>query len=80
MRTTVRLNEHLLDEAKKMAAKRGQTLTALIEEGLRQILQSSKKSASKPHVKLMTFKGDGLSAGVDLDHTSELLDLMDDRA
>jgi hypothetical protein len=35
MRTTVRLNKPLLERARKEAARRGITLTALIEQGLR---------------------------------------------
>ena len=35
MRTTVRLAEALLGRAKREAARRGVTLTALIEQGLR---------------------------------------------
>jgi Arc/MetJ family transcription regulator len=35
MRTTVRLDEHLLAEAKKQAAASGKTLTAVLEQALR---------------------------------------------
>jgi predicted transcriptional regulator len=36
MRTTIRLDPHLLAEAKKLAAASGRTLTAVIEEALRE--------------------------------------------
>ena len=35
MRTTVRLDEHLLAEAKKHAAESAKTLTAVLEQALR---------------------------------------------
>lgn len=38
MRTTVRLDDRLLEAAKREAARRGETLTALIERGLRLVL------------------------------------------
>lgn len=38
MRTTVRINDQLLAEAKQYAAQTEQTLTAIIEEALRQML------------------------------------------
>ena len=38
MRTTVRLDDALLEQAKREAARRGETVTALIERGLRLVL------------------------------------------
>ena len=37
-RTTVRLNEHLLAQAKEFAARQRKTLTSVIEDGLRAVL------------------------------------------
>ena len=42
MRTTIRLNENLLERAKARAAAEGRTLTSLIEEGLTVILATPK--------------------------------------
>lgn len=76
MRTTVRLDEHLLAAAKKHAAESGQTLTAVLEQALRESLaRRSPKVKPKP-VRLKTVKGSGVRAGVDLDDTASLLDLM----
>lgn len=41
MKTTLNLNDALLRNAKKAAAARGITLTALFEEGLRQVLSGN---------------------------------------
>jgi hypothetical protein len=40
MRTTVRLNDKLLLDAKKFALQHNQTLTDLIENALRQVIQA----------------------------------------
>jgi hypothetical protein len=76
MRTTVRLDEHLLAEAKKRAAESGTTLTSVLEQALRESLaRRSPKAKGKP-VRLKTFRGSGARAGVDLDDSAALLDLM----
>jgi len=77
MRTTVRLDDHLLREAKQLAARRGETLTAVIEDALRQVLGRSQARSHQTRVKLPTFKGNGLMPGVDLDDTRALLERMD---
>ena len=76
MRTTVRLDPHLLAEAKKAAASSGRTLTAVIEDALRESL-SRRGTAARRQVKVPTFRGKGLNPGVDLDDTRGLLDLME---
>ncbi len=78
MRTTVRLDEHLLAEAKKHAAESGKTLTSLLEEALRESLSRRKTHAKSKPVRLKTVKGGGVRAGVDLDDSAALLDLMGD--
>ncbi|HEU0304940.1 MAG TPA: CopG family transcriptional regulator [Gaiellaceae bacterium] len=78
MRTTIRLDDDLLARAKRTAAERGTTLTALIEDALRRALAQG--PASHPdRPPLPTFRGDGLQPGVDLDDTAALLDVMDGR-
>jgi hypothetical protein len=77
MRTTIRLDDHLLQRAKASAAATGQTLTALIEEALREKLARRPASPRRKPVKLRTFKGHGLRPGVDLDDSAALLDIMD---
>ncbi len=77
MRTTIRLDDDLLTEAKRAALERGTTLTAVIEDALRLALASG-ASVAHDDVELPTFRGDGLQPGVDLDDTASLLDLMDE--
>ena len=38
MRTTIRMDDHLLSEVKQFAARTGKTLTAVIEEAVRETL------------------------------------------
>ena len=79
MRTTVRLGEGLLTKAKQEARKRGETLTSLMERGLRLAISGSHKQARSPRVRLPASKATGgVRPGVDLDDTSALLDRLDD--
>jgi metal-responsive CopG/Arc/MetJ family transcriptional regulator len=78
MRTTIRIDEELLKEAKQVAAKSGRSLTAVIEDALRESLSRHKKSSQRSEpVRLMTVNGNGLQPGVDLDDSAALLDLME---
>jgi hypothetical protein len=77
MRTTLRLDEHLLAEAKKYAAASGRTLTAVVEDALRDALARRPSGAKRPRVRLKTFRGNGLRPGVDLDDSAALLETME---
>lgn len=79
MRTTVRLDEPLLREVKSEAARLGMTLTAMIEEALRERLaRAANTSEPRSRARLPTFRGRGLAPGVDLDDSAALLDLMNE--
>lgn len=76
MRTTIRLDDDLLRQAKELAATSGRTLTAVIEDALR--VQLAQRATPKRRVELPTFGGGGgLQPGVDLDNNAALLDLME---
>ena len=78
MKTTIRLDEALLREAKREASRSGMTLTALIREALRERLaRTGSATAPRSRVRLRTFRGRGVAAGADLDDSAALLDLMD---
>lgn len=77
MRTTVRLDPHLLAEAKKVAADTGRTLTAVIEDALRAAVARRRQSRRAPRAKLTVVDGRGPRAGVDLDDSAALLEVMD---
>lgn len=77
MRTTVRLDPHLMRAAKKLAADTHRTLTALIEDALREIIARSSAAPSAPIELPISRRGGGPMPGVDLIKTSELLDRLE---
>ncbi len=79
MRTTIRLDERLLREAKQAAVQTGRTLTAVIEDALRQFLNRREAPAERRPFRIRPFKGTGVAPGVDLDDSAALLDLMERR-
>jgi hypothetical protein len=80
MRTTVRLDEALLQRAREEATRRKTTLTALIEQGLELVLRRPLKRGVRPRVALPECRtGGGTLPGVDLNDSASLLDRMDDR-
>jgi hypothetical protein len=78
MRTTVRLDDALVKQAKIRAAEQGITFTQLIDESLRERLAArSAEKGSKP-LELPAFGAGGLRPGVDLSDSRATRDLMDD--
>jgi Arc/MetJ family transcription regulator len=77
MRTTIRIDDQLLKEAKQLAARTGKSLTAVIEDALRESLSRQQRSKERKTVNLVTFKGNGPLPGVDLDDSAALLDLIE---
>jgi len=78
MRTTIRLDEHLLRQAKQHALASGKTLTAVLEQALRESLTRRTAAALHEPLQLNTFRGGGVRPGVDLDDSASLLDVMTD--
>ncbi|PKB73757.1 MAG: hypothetical protein BZY75_00225 [SAR202 cluster bacterium Io17-Chloro-G7] len=76
MRTTIRLNDQLLTEAKMLAAATGRSLTSVIEEALRDMLARSRLNRRDP-IKLKTDSGSGLQPGINLDDSAALLEIME---
>ncbi len=81
MRTTVRLDESLLRQAKREAHERGVTMTSLMEQGLRLVLAHSRaKPPARPRVILPVSKArGGTLPGVDLNDSVALLDRLEGR-
>jgi hypothetical protein len=78
VRTTVRLDDALLAEAKALAARTGRSLTQVIEDSLREAL--ARRDERPGHVELPLVHGGRLRPGVNLDSTSDLLDIMESDA
>jgi hypothetical protein len=80
MRTTVRLDDGLLEQAKAAARQRHSTVTSLIEEGLRLVLTNERPAGRRTKTVLpVSRETGGVQPGVDLDNSAALLDLMEDR-
>jgi hypothetical protein len=79
MRTTVRLDDGLLEQAKAAARQRHTTVTSLIEEGLRLILTNERLGRRAKVVLPVSRETGGVLPGVDLNNSASLQDLMEDR-
>ena len=77
MRTTIKIDDHLLAEVKARAARSGRTLNQVVEDALRESLRRGERAVREREVDLPTFSGSKLAQGVDLDDGSALLDLME---
>jgi len=64
MRTTVDIQDSLLEEAKKVATKQHTSVRALIEQGLRHVLGNYKKPQPF-QLRKVTFKGKGLQPAME---------------
>jgi Ribbon-helix-helix protein, copG family len=77
-RTTVRLPEDLVRRAKRKALAEGRSLTALIEDGLRRVLDERRPSRRieriLPPVSAATG---GLGPGINLDDSAALQEMED---
>ena len=74
---TVRLDDRLLADAKRHEAQSGRTLTALIDEGLREVLARGAAPRQAAAVELLTGGSGGLRPGVTLDSNAAVLEVMD---
>jgi len=77
MKTTLELPDDLLIEAKKKAAEERRPLRALVEEGLRMVLQKAPRKQRKK-VTLVTVKG-GLPPDLDLSSRQSMYEWFDKR-
>jgi hypothetical protein len=75
IRTTVRLPEELLGRAKQKAAKDGNTLTKLIEDGLRNMLVQEKRTSAAKLPRVSTARGKAL---VDVSSNVRMFDAVDE--
>ena len=76
MRTTVRIKDDLLKQAKKRATEEGRTLTSLIEDGLTLVLSQPKASRHERVVLPVSKASGGVLPGVDLNRSADLEEIM----
>ena len=76
MRMTIRIDQELLREARQLAAQSGNSLNAIVEDALRELLARRRRTSKREPVQLVTEGGSGLQPGVVLDNSASLLHLM----
>ena len=78
MRTTIDVQDDLLIELKRVAAESNRTLKDLVEDAIRAALAMRRaKVTTTGNSPIVTFRGKGVQRGVNLNNTSELLDVLD---
>lgn len=80
MRTTVNIDDHLLAEAKVLAAKTSRSLGAVIDDALRTMLRRNIEGSAREEFQLPTHGTGGMRPGVDLEDKEALAELMSDNA
>ncbi|MGC9452481.1 MAG: CopG family transcriptional regulator [Oceanipulchritudo sp.] len=78
MRTTLRIEDGLLEVAKRRARERRSTLGEVVNEALKIGLLGTGEKRPDAERPLKTFRGDGVQPGVDLRHSAGLLEVMED--
>ena len=76
MKTTVDIADPLFEKARRLAAQQGTTMRALIEAGLRAVLEAHRATPKRFTLRDASFKGDGLVAGVELEHWPQIRSLI----
>ena len=80
MRTTISIEDSLLEKAKQVALSRSCTLSDVVEDALRQAIAALPKLNGPALVRpLLTFQGTGVRPGVGLNSTESLLEVMEGR-
>jgi hypothetical protein len=57
MKTTIEISDPLLKDVRALAARKGTTLRALVEQGLRQVVSDNKKGKRPFKLRDASFKG-----------------------
>lgn len=78
MRTTLDIDDHVLRQAKQLAAAEGKTLTRVVEEALRERIVRPRRGAKPFRLRLLTKKG-RLIPGVNLADRDALYERMEGR-
>ena len=73
MRTTVNIQDSLLEKAKKYSLKTGLTMGSVMESALALFFKENENKNVKSDFKLITVKGELVNPDINLDRTSEIL-------
>jgi hypothetical protein len=76
-RTTVRLDDAILEQAKAEAQRRGETLTSLIDQGLRLVLAQKLGPKKREYVRIpVSSATGGVYPGVNLDSMAAMEEFL----
>lgn len=79
MRTTIRVDDELLAEAKALAARSHRSLNSVVEDALREMLSRRQGSGEpRPRVELPTYGGAGTMPGVDPEDWGDIKRILED--
>lgn len=72
MRTTIILDDELCERMRRQARQEGKSFSAFLADAGRRSLESRSSTHREPF-RLITYRGDGAHAGIDLDRTNDLI-------
>ena len=72
MKTTIDIPDALMDEARRVARKRGVTLKVLVETALRQVIEAEQHPREPFRLRKHPFRGEGLHPDLAEDDWSEI--------
>jgi hypothetical protein len=78
MRTTITLDDRLLDQLKRRASETGTSVSKLVEQAVRLFVRTPRSLASSESFELVTFGAGGRFSQLNIDKTSALIE-ADDR-
>lgn len=79
MRTTLNLDDRIVEAAKRHAAREGTTLTEVIDRALRQFLAQQRRGVAGQFRLELHTRNIQVLPGVDLEDRDALYDLLEDR-
>ena len=77
MKPVVQVDPKVFAEAQRLAEERGVSVETIVEQAVSDLAARTRRSTDPVRRELPTFGGTGVRPGVNLDRTSELLDLME---
>ncbi len=73
----MRIDDALLAEAKAYAARHNRSLTSVLEDALRELLNRHRDRTERADVRLDVFHGDGLMPGIEIDSSARMHEFLD---
>ena len=75
MKTTIDIADRVFTAAKQLAAQRGTTVRALVEQGLRQVIAAEQQQTARFVLRRASFGGQGLQADLPATAWADLRDM-----